>query len=514
MVGGPDFLFLEPLPVVSPTCVPDSLPDTCLSTDAFPTLQVEPFKSWHSTKRVWAWVLRFAHNCKARLIKRQGPLQVQEMVLAESQILKLVQDEHFGVEISALSNHTTVSPNSKLCKLDCFLDNRGILRVGGRIDRASLSYEERHPVVLPRDSPVCKLIVLHFHSKMHHQGRGVTIAEIRSSGYWIIGLNRCVKGMIHQCILCRRLRGKPMEQKMADLPESRLTPEPAFTNVGCDCFGPFTVRIGRSDVKRYGVLFICLASRAVHIEMCYSMTSDSFVNAFLRFINIRGPVRSLYCDRGSNFVGARDELLKLGCDMIFNPPYSSHRGGVWERMIGTSRRVLEGILVEYGKQLDDEALLTVLTETTNVVNSRPLCPLEIDDHCMEPLTPNQLLTLKSKIVSPLITTVVRADLYSRKRWKRVQYLANLFWTRWRKEFLTLYQQREKWLKVKPNICVGDVVLVIDEQVHRSFWKMARVTGTKMSPDGLVRSVSLILGDRSITERPIQKLIFLCNSSVV
>ena len=512
--GGPDFLFLEPLPVVSPTCVPDSLPDTCLSTDGIPTLEIEPFKSWHSTKKVWAWVLRFVHNCKARLIKREGPLQVQEMVHAESRILKLVQNKHFGDEISALSNQITVSPNSKLCKLDCFLDDRGILRVGGRIDRASLSYEERHPVVLPRDSPVSKLIVLHFHSKMHHQGRGLTIAEIRSSGYWIIGLNRCVKGTIHQCILCRRLRGKPMQQKMADLPESRLTPEPAFTNVGCDCFGPFTVRIGRNDVKRYGVLFTCLASRAVHIEMCYSMTSDSFVNAFLRFINIRGPVRSLYCDRGSNFVGARDELLKLGCDMIFNPPYSSHRGGVWERMIGTSRRVLEGILVEYGKQLDDEALLTVLAETTYVVNSRPLCPLEIDDHCMEPLTPNQLLTMKSKIVSPLITTVVRADLYSKKRWKRVQYLANLFWTRWRKEFLTLYQQREKWLKVKPNICVGDVVLVVDEQVHRSFWKMARVTGTNMSPDGLVRSVSLILGDRSITERPVQKLIFLCNSSVV
>ena len=513
-LDGPDFLSLETLPVIPQECIQIALPDTCLSTDATPVLEVKPFKSWNSTKRVMAWVLRFINNCKARTVVREGPLQVQEMVQAEFQILKFAQHEHFGEEISALSSNNSVSPSSKLYKLDCFLDDRGLIRVGGRLEKASFSYEEKHPVVLSHDSSISVLIASNFHSKMHHQGRGMTVAEIRSSGYWILGLNKCVKNIIHRCLVCKRLRGKPVEQKMADLRECRLSPEPAFTNVGCDCFGPFTVRIGRSDVKRYGVIFTCLASRAVHIEMCYSMSSDSFVSAFQRFISLRGPVRSLHCDRGSNFVGARGELLKLDCDIIFNPPYSSHRGGVWERMIGVSRRVLEGILIEHGKQLDDEGLLTVLSETARVVNSRPLCPLENDDHSLEPLSPNLLLTMKSRIVSPLITTVTRADLYSSKRWKRVQYLANLFWSRWRKEFLTLYHQRKKWSKERPNICVGDIVLVMDEQVHRSFWKMARVIDTKLSLDGLVRSVQLILGDRSTIERSIQKLIFLCHSSVV
>ena len=97
----------------------------------------------------------------------------------------------------------------------------------------------------------------------------------------------------------------------------------------------------------------------MHIEICFSLSTDSFVNAFRRFISVRGPAKLLRCDQGKNFVGASADLLKMGCEMKFNPPVASHCGGVWERMIGSSRRVIEGILIDHGHQLDDESLMTI-----------------------------------------------------------------------------------------------------------------------------------------------------------
>ena len=286
---------------------------------------------------------------------------------------------------------------------------------------------EKHPIILPSDHVVSELLVGHFHQKVHHQGRGITISEIRSGGFWILGLNRIVKRTIHRCILCRKLRGRVGEQMMADLPVDRLSPCPPFTNVGCDCFGPFKIKNGRNEVKRYGVLFTCLVSRAVHIEMCFSLSSDSFFSAFRRFISIRGPASLLRCDQGTNFMGAYNDILKLGCEMIPNPPASSHRGGAWERMVGASRRVIEGILMDHGTKLDDEGLLTILHEAANIVNSRPLNIHNINDPNLEPLNANQLLNMKSGVViAPPTLSSTTSDLYALKRWKRVQYLANLF----------------------------------------------------------------------------------------
>ena len=152
---------------------------------------------------------------------------------------------------------------------------------------------------------------------------------------------------------------------MSDLPEARVSPSEPFTLVGCDCFGPFHVKNGRRQCKRYGLIFTCLYSRAVHLEMVYELSTDSFVNAYRRFVSIRGPVKKLFCDQGTNFVGGEAVLLKMGTEMKFNAPKASHAGGVWERMIGVSRRIIEGILLEHGEQLDDESLLTCLGLSRN-----------------------------------------------------------------------------------------------------------------------------------------------------
>ena len=201
------------------------------------------------------------------------------------------------------------------------------------------------------------------------------------------------------------------------------------------------------------------------------------------------------------------ELAKDSCDLIefkMNVPHASHMGGIWERLIRSVRNVLAGILAEHGTILDDESLRTFMVEAECVVNSRPLTFLEADNYT---LCPQQLLTLKSKVVLPLPGNFVREDIYSRKRWRRVQFLANQFWLKWRKEYLPTLQGRSKWMTKKADIHIGDIVLLMDEQLPRCKWPYGKVVNTYPSDDGLVRKVR-IATSTSEFDRPIVKVIFL------
>ena len=127
----------------------------------------------------------------------------------------------------------------------------GLLRVGGRIRRAEMPLDVKHPCILPQKSHVTELIICHFHQKVAHQGRGMTHNSIRSSGFWIIGGSSVVSSHISKCVRCRKIRGVLQNQRMADLPEDRLEPSPPFTYSAVDYFGPWLVKEGRKNVKRY-----------------------------------------------------------------------------------------------------------------------------------------------------------------------------------------------------------------------------------------------------------------------
>lgn len=215
------------------------------------------------------------------------------------------------------------------------------------------------------------------------------------------------------------------------------------------------------------------------------------------------------------------KLLEENCDWIefrMNVPHASHMGGVWERQIRTVRNVLTVLLDNHGTIVDDESLRTFMVEAEAIVNSRPLTT-ENPDH-LEPLTPNHLLTMKSKVILPPPGNFQRADIYSRKRWRRVQYLINEFWYRWRNEFLQSLQVRQKWMRSRKNLKVGDVVIVKDIDMPRNRWKLARIVETYPENDGLVRKVKIALADSTLDDqgrrkrpisyldRPVQKLVLL------
>ena len=337
-----------------------------------------------------------------------------------------------------------------------------------------------------------------------------------------------MKSVVHRCVPCKLLRAQPLSQKMSELPSSRLADVAPFTFCGTDMFGPFIVKEGRKEMKRYVIIFTCLSCRGVHLEMTGGADTDSFILALRRFIARRGPVRSIRSDNGGNFVGADTELkgmlkswdhskikeflLNNDCDWIEfqkNPPLASHMGGVWERQIRSARTILSSILKSHPARLNDEGLRTLLVEVEAVINSRPLTAENLSDETVEPLTPNHLLTMKSKVVFPPPGAFEAADVYCRKRWRAVQHLCNQFWDRWRKEYLVILQERQKWTKVKRNLKVNDIVLMKDPDVVRNKWPMGRVTEVIPSEDGLVRKAYVkTASSQEALLRPVAKLILL------
>ena len=511
--------------------------------------QLKNISSWYRAKRVVALCIKFVTLCRNKV--KESPKQIKidlsvcDIEAAEKVIIKAIQTKAFQQEITALSTGKMVSKSSVLLKLNPQIDSDGVLRANGRLKYAQLPEEQKFPALLPKESHVTTLVIRHFHEKIKHQGRGMTSNEIRACGFWIVGGSNAVGKLIGKCVTCRKLRAPVKEQIMATLPEDRLAITPPFTNSAVDYFGPWIIKLGRKKVKRYGVLFTCLASRAIHLETATSLETDSFINALRRFICRRGPMRQLRSDQGTNFVGARRELkqaldemdhekvkshlLKENCDWFefkMNVPTASHMGGVWERQIKSVRNVLDSLLRKNGAQLDDESLRTLMCEAEAIVNGRPLTVDSLNDpDSVIPLTPNHILTMKSKIVLSPPGVFQHADKYCRSRWRRVQHLANEFWCRWRKEYLLSLQQRQKWTNLRRNVSLNDIVIIKDENAARSQWQLARVVAIYPSSDGCIRKVQLAIGDRfmdnagkrknplRILERPIQKLVVLLHGDV-
>ena len=562
-LNGPDFLWQQDLQTSTATDHAVHIDDPELKRSVLATTgrekdtslflqKFERFSNWTALKRAVSMCLRLKdalrHRARGEGTWKIENTTVEDLRLAETEIIKLVQKQAFNEELAVFTANDDKRKTQRKLKrkhvlynLDPYVDRKGILRIGGRIHAASLANEIKHPAVLPKSSHVAKLIALQCHENTHHQGRGMTMNQIRMSGYWIIGCRSVVASVIDKCVQCKRFRGSLLTQKMADLPKDRVEPSKPFAYSAVDYFGPFYIKERRSLLKRYGVLFTCLASRAIHIETANSMDTDSFINALRRFISIRGKVRQLRSDMGTNFIGAKNEfqqehkllnqerirqhLLIENCDYIehrFNVPHASHMGGVWERQIRSVRSILSSLMHNAGQQLDDESLRTLMYETMAIVNSRPLSVVNMSDSTSpEPLTPNHLLYMDTQVVLPPPGEFQQEDMYSRKRWRRVQHLLNEFWSRWQAEYLQNLQPRQKWCDASVNLCKGDIVIVKEENLPRNKWLLARVDDTLPSSDNKVRKVKLRISTRSLDakgkrkdqpsflERPIHKLVVLC-----
>ena len=470
--------------------------------------------------KVTAYLIRFIYNCKhPKSERRIGSLMVEEMEQARKFWICVAQAESFPQEVAVLKLKHHVSSKSKLVSLSPFLDEHGIIRAGGRIERADIPFCSRHPVVLAPDHELTRLIIMNCHEKLKHEGVDHVRNELRQQ-YWILRCRATVRKILHQCSYCRRRKAKPEAPLMASLPYDRLSVAPPFSKVGVDFFGPLKVKHLRKQEKRYGCLFTCLVTRAVHLEVAFSLSTDSFIMCLRRFMARRGKPTVIYSDNGTNFVGANNELRECiddwnqhkigsvlsqeGIQWVFNPPAAPHMGGVWERLVRSCKKALNVVL--QNQVLTDEVLQTAFAEVEWVVNSRPLTQVTSDLDDLEALTPNHFLIGRGSLNLPP-GIFVDKEISSRKRWRQAQVIANHIWNRWLREYLPGLITRKKWTQPTVNVKVGDLVLVVDRAASRGSWPLGRIVKVFPGLDSIVRSAD-VKTKFGVMRRPVTKLAVL------
>ncbi|CAB0042117.1 unnamed protein product [Trichogramma brassicae] len=402
-------------------------------------------------------------------------------------------------------------------------DVRGLLRVGGRLHHAQLSYNEKHPVILPGDCMFVRRMIETVHRELLHGGPQLMRSHL-SRSVWIARGVHVIRGVCQRCVRCARYKAAAISQQMAPLPAVRVTPGRPFSITGVDYAGPLPVLFskgkGARATKGYISIFICMVTRAVHVEVVSDLTAAAFLAAFSRFCSRRGLPSVMYSDNGTTFKGASKELMALfkqdsrfragvgralamrGTRWSFIPPRAPHFGGLWEAAVRSFKHHLKRVI---GKsRLTYEELSTLAARIEACLNSRPLCPMSGDPDDLAALTPAHFLTGSSLLDYPEPYNPKEKPMYFTSRWRLLRNMRDMFWTRWRREVLNQLQQRSRWLDSRSNLQEGDMVLIRDELSPPSEWPLGRVTKTHPGSDGLVRVATIRTAQATFT-RPVVKL---------
>lgn len=513
--SGPDFLHKSSSDTVmydsfsQLSQLPEERRTVLLSVHPAPNYWIEfisKFSSFTKLLRSMAYVLRFAHNLR-NPDKYTGPLSSSELHESRRMLIIQVQGSAFS-HVRRLLKNNKAPQDKHLMSLNVFLDQDSIIRVGGRLTHADIPLDQQHPILLPSKSQFVTLLLKHEHVRLGHSGSQNVLNNVRTR-FWPLNGLREVKRIIHNCILCRRLAAVTAQQIMADLPKERVTPSRPFVHVGVDFGGPFLIKSSTLKkapiIKCYMALFICLGTKAVHLELVSDLSADAFLACLKRFVSRRGVPTTIFSDNATNFVGAHNQLKEiydlfnspnsaifdhvasLSITWKYIPPRSPHWGGLWEAAIKSAKYHIIRMLGD--SHYVFEQFATILAQIEAIMNSRPLFPLSSDPHDLQPLTPGHFL-----IGAPLVTLPDRdcADVPANrlKFWQHCTKIHQCFWKRWSKDYLNRLQNRPKWLTPHPNLKVGDMVLVKDEETPPLKWPLARIVNILTGPDEKVRAVQV------------------------
>ena len=408
--------------------------------------------------RITVYVLRFIRKCSRNLsffdriavvikdFPTSGELIISGSEVRQAKLVSgyLTQRAHFQREFDTLREGRELLNGHHLRSLYPQI-RVGLLRVDGRLKHCSLSDDEKYPVILPVSCTLTDLVLKYCHHLSLHGGGQLTLALVRRM-FWVIKGKLKVKTFIRNCISCKRFNAVKIYQLMGDLPAERVRPARPFLNSGVYYAGPFRLRTSRhrgyKSYKGYFVIFICMSTKAVHLEVVSSYDSEGFISAFRRFISRRGPCLNLFSDQGTNFVGADAELRLMhsagsdfyrsterslsrgGTSWHFNPPVAPHFGGIWEAAMKSVKYHLKRVVGE--TILTYEEFSTLLCQVEACMNCRPLTPLSDDATESLVLTPAHFLIVESSllITEPRITDEKVSPL---QRWRRMQQITQSFW---------------------------------------------------------------------------------------
>ncbi|XP_041630638.1 uncharacterized protein [Drosophila kikkawai] len=485
---------------------------------------INKISSWSRLIRILSYCFRFVHRFRGRT-PLQPFLAAWELQYARSRIFAHVQKEFFSMEYTQLSTGQQLSKKSKLIRYTPFLDEQGIMRVGGRIDNSLANYDAKHPIILPKESPIAATLILYQHSALLHAGVEYTFHSLRQR-YWILGARNLVRKTVFNCRTCFLQRRHTASQLMADLPEFRVQPARCFLHTGLDYAGPVSIKISTGRTPKFGkawfAIFVCLSTKAIHIELVSDLTTSAFIAAFQRFWSRRGPISDLYSDNGTTFHGAKKELAEMQQIAIsqsqneeissflsthevnwhFIPPSAPHFGGIWETGVRSIKLHLKRVVGS--SALTFEEYSTLLIQIEGLLNSRPLCAPS--DHSLNPLTPSHFLT-GQPLTSVPEPSLLDVNINRLQRWRELQAKVQGFWKRWNLEYLNTLQARTKWQQDAQDIAMDTLVVLKEPNQPPSKWLLGRVVEVHPGQDQRVRVVTVKTA-RGTYKRPITKIAVL------
>lgn len=531
---GPSFL-LEPeekWPLLSKDKQNFDLPETKMNSSLFlnvepssPIIDFDKYSSLVKLRRIMAYVLRFI-NIKCKKLNFKGPLTTEELDHAMTVLTKLAQLQSFFKEINNLNHHMQLSPKAIITSLSPFLDSQGLLRVGGRLDKSDMDYDQKHPILLQSKHNFTKLLFIHEHKRLLHAGPQLMLASVREQ-YWPVGGRDLARRTARSCVTCRRFNAKPLTNLMGNLPSQRLVPDFPFCAVAVDFAGPFLItdRRGRGCkiTKCYLCLFICLRYKCVHLEAVSELSKESYILALRRFIARRGKPKEIFCDNGRNFVAAAkeindflnqhsDSIVGFAADhdikFIFSPAYAPNFNGYVEAGIKSAKFHIKRILGN--THLTYEELATLFSQVEAILNSRPISPLSSSPNDYAALTPGHF------IIGRPLTSLPAPSLLdiNTKRLDRYQLLEQVrqhFWNRWQREYVTELQHKLKWKSRNRDLRLGDLVILKEDNIHPLHWRLGRVCKLYPGTDGVPR-VADINTAKGVVRRALNRICLLIEES--
>ncbi|XP_053599221.1 uncharacterized protein LOC128669064 [Microplitis demolitor] len=414
----------------------------------------------------------------------------------------MVQSSAFSKEINHLNNGSPIPDNSRLIPLNPFLDSTGIIRVGGRLAHSDLPEGQRHPILLPSNHHITQIIIRAEHVKLLHAGTQTTLYSVRQT-YWPLDGRNITRKIIHQCITCFRVKPRVADHPMGELPSYRVSIARPFLRVGVDYCGPLYIKgkrhRNRQRVKVYVVVFVCMVTKAVHLEIASDLTSETFIAARKRLFSRRGKSTDIFSDNATNFVGANRELEEVynllqstehknsikkyaekeKIKWHFIPPRAPHFGELWEAAVKSFKhhlvRTVGDTLLTY------DQLETCMVEIEAILNSRPISPMSSDPNDPLSLTPGHFL-----IGGPLTSFPEEdwTDTNSNRlsAWQHAQQIKQHFWQRWYKEYLHQLINRSGKTKEHNNLQLGTLVLIAEDNLPPLQWLIGRISA--IHPGGM------------------------------
>lgn len=446
-------------------------------------IDINKYSSLKKLLNVTTWCLRFINNIKGKNIIKN------ELLINEKFTAKLMWEKH-TLELFFSEIYQNIKENKKSFKNypPLFIDENNLIRCGGRLEFAQLTYNEINPKLLPYKSKFTELVILDAHNKSYHCGTSYVLAKIRLE-YWIEKGRTLTKKTIKKCYKCKRIKAKPYcVPEFPPYPENRVNALPAFSYVGVDYMGPFSITNNSNKIKVWVCLYTCLIVRAIHMEVVQNLRAEEFLLCHRRFVFRRGNPIEIISDNATQFVLSatiiKEYLLNNNIAWKNITAFAPLKGGVYKRVIGLVKKCLE--FTFYKNKLTEIEFTTLICEIENIINNRPLTYID-SDTVTRSITPNDFIILNPKRNTCCFKKpkgiedidITENNKLILKNWEIGNKILNKFWNLWKLQYLlSLRENRQLNLKqsnhksdVNPN--VGDIVIVHDQGDKRE-WKLAKI----------------------------------------